>query len=245
MNFLRPLLVLALSLSTSAFAAPPAEPPPPAYQVIALNTLTNDWVAHNGARPERLAVSPNRFSPPRPASAAGQVEFFREEPAADPAQPPRRIVIGTAKINTQPGANTLVVLYQPNQTAEPAWPVDRPKLITLDNSLATHPIGRVRAVNVGTRPLGLKLDGPAGRLEPGASVVLAVPPGPKPWLQAAVLGGIGWERVVGGPLRVREGSRLTIFFLDPLPVQGDPFPFGTQMRKIIDSPAAALSPADA
>jgi hypothetical protein len=238
MIFLRPLLLLAVWFSASVLAAPPPEPPPPVYQVIALNTLTNVWVAQNGARPERLAVSPNRFSPPRPASAGGQVEFFREEPAAEPGQPPRRIVIGTAKIDTRPGANTLVVLYQPNQTAEPAWPVDRPRLMTLDNSTSGHPVGRVRAVNLGTRPLGLKIDGPPDRLEPGATAVLAVPPGPKPWLQAAVLGGIGWERVVGGPLRVREGTRLTLFFLDPLPMQGDPFPFGTQMRKIIDTPAA-------
>ncbi|MFH1500054.1 MAG: hypothetical protein ABII82_19790 [Verrucomicrobiota bacterium] len=227
-----PLLVAVAFLR----AAEPAEPPPATVQFIALSALPGVWIDDGSPRPERLSASPNRFSPPRPVPAGGRLELYREEPAETPGQPPRRVPVAQTRVSTEPGANTLVVLHQPNRAAEPRWPADRPKVTLLDIRLPTHGPGSVRAVNLGTRPIGLKIDGKPARLEPGASLVSAPLTGAKPWLQAAVLGGGGWQRVIGGPVRVREGERLTVFFLDPLPIDGDPFPFGTQMRKVADRP---------
>lgn len=229
---LLPLLFTTIVLR----AAKPAEPPPATVQFIALNTLNGVWVDDGSGRPERLPASPNRFSPPRPVPAGGRVELYREEPAATPGQPPVRVPVAQTRVPDEPGAATLVVLHQPNRVAEPRWPADRPKVTLLDISLAAHGLGRVHAVNLGTRPIGLKIDGAPARLEPGADLVSAPLTGGKPWLQAAVLGGEGWARVIGAPVRVRDGERLTVFFLDPLPVDGDPFPFGTQQRKITDRP---------
>lgn len=236
---MRQFFLLACLLFLAAIparAAEPAEPPPATVQFIALSALNGVWIDYGSAPPERLPASPNRFSPPRPVPSGGRLELYREEPSETPGQPPRRVPVAQTRVPTEPGAQTLVVLHQPNRVAEPRWPANQPKVTLLDISLAAHGLGRVRAVNLGTRPIGLKIDGAPSRLEPGASLVSAPLTGPKPWLQAAVLGGVGWERVIGGPVRVREGERLTVFFLDPLPIDGDPFPFGTQQRKVADRP---------
>jgi hypothetical protein len=235
MNPLR-LLPLLLLLVTGTLFAANVQLPPASFRLIALNAQPGLLFDQPKGPPLPVPVSPSHFSAPRPAPLSGRLEFFREEPPATPGAPSRRVAVATARVSTEPGAETLIVLFFPNRAAQPDWPVGVPKVLTLDATVAAHPAGDVRVVNLGTRPLGLKLGSETGRLAYADSMVVHLSAEPKPWLQAAVLGPAGWERVVGVPLRIVSGNRLTLFFLDPMPVEGDPFPVGSLLCKVADRP---------
>lgn len=228
-------LALAFSLiaSTAAgHAAPPAKELPAAYQFVAFGVLPELWVDGPKGKPTRVLASSHRFSPDHIAPTDGQVSLFKLVPAPEPDAPPVRVPVAQVRVQTSANARSLIVMSTP-PTGATSTP---PRLLVLPCDTASHPPGTVRAVNLASRTGAIQLGADAKQLDPGAHTLLPFPNGERPWLQVAALGPNGWQRVIGIPIRLKEGDRMTLFFLDPPPLEGDPYPFGLVSRNITDRP---------
>ncbi len=228
------LLTLVSNAPASAQTAPP--PPPPVFRLFTLVPAERLLMDGPKGRPVVVSVGSNRFSPEYVAPTDGRLTFYRLVPAAEPDQPAVRVIVCETKVSTVPGAESLVVFLPLTGAPDPAAPPGPVRAEVLSIDAKAHPAGHVRAFNLASRPVAMKLGEQLFQLAPNGAKLLPFPGENQPWLSVALFGDDGWKRVIGSPSHLREGYRLTLFFADLPPTATDAKPFGVTMFKVADRP---------
>lgn len=242
MMSVRHLTLLLGVLNVCFLAVSAAEPPPAVFRVLTL--VPADGLLMDGPRgvTRPIIASSNRFSPAIPVPPDGNIEFYRLLPAPSPTEPPRREIALRVTVPATPGAEPLLVLLPREGAPNPAVLRSPLRALVIDSSVAAHPVGQMRVFNLSSREAALHLDTTTSQIHPGASILVRLVEGARPWLSTAILGAEGWQRISGGPLTLRPGYRLTLFMVDSPPVENDDSPPGVSIFRATDRPTPPQVP---
>lgn len=238
------LIAWVFTAAAPAHAQAAPEPPPATFQLFSILPV-QDMLYDLGGKPVPVTVGQNAYSPPYLAPPTSAVSFYRLIPSPEPGKPPVRVPVVTASIETEKGAETLVVLYpdSPLTQYDESAPPPPLKSISLDNTQSAQPARTMRVFSFSTRPVAIKIGAQSVMLTAMQPTVIPYPEGSRTWINVATTDENAWQRVIGTPQMLAENTRLSLFLNDIPPSRNDPNPVGLSMKKIIETISPPEDPA--
>lgn len=206
----------------------PAAPAPlPQFRVVAMTDLATLFYDADKTK-EIVNAGVGSFSRIYTAPKNRLVVLYTEVPNADPALPPKKVILAKAQLPAQKPGPFLIMLNKNPAGAEMEF-----STMVLDHSLEAHPAQTYLVFNFSKRRLAVNLADTNLVLSTGQSEKVAYPDTRKAWLKiAADEQTDGWLLVSSSPHAVGANTRTTVFIVDIPPSERDPNPKGIVARRI-------------